>query len=145
PRGRRSLPVRWSAHPSADPSTLWKRAMDGITLGPVFFIAAGLTAYFFLPGRVRYASGQSTTWLPQLSRSALAAVAATALLLPDGAISLEALGPQSIPDAAEQVVDAVVGISTSPRVDSRNNAQERPPSINNDELFRDFFERRDQR
>jgi serine protease Do len=119
--------------------------MDGITLGPIFFIAAGLTAYFFLPGRVRYASGQSTTCLPQLSRSALAAVAATALLLPDGAISLEALGPESIPDAAEQVVDAVVGISTSPRVDSRNNAQERPPSINNDELFRDFFEQRGQR
>ena len=118
--------------------------MDGITLGPIFFIAAGLTAYF-LPGRVRYASGQSTTWLPELSRSALAAVAATALLLPGGAISLEALGPESIPDAAEQVVDAVVGISTSPRAESRNNAQERPPSINNDELFRDFFERRGQR
>src|SRR5262249_4452632 len=31
------------------------------------------------------------------------------------------------------------------RVESRNDAQERPPSINNDDLFRDFFEQRGQR
>src|SRR5215510_445591 len=124
---------------------LWTRAMDGMTPAPIFFIAAGLTAYFFLPGRVRYASGQSRTWLPRLSRSALAAVAAGTFILPDVAIALEALGPESIPDVAEQVVEAVVGISTSPRVDPRNNAQDRPPSINNDELFRDFFEPRGQR
>src|SRR5262245_26719792 len=112
--------------------------------GPILFIAMGLTAYF-LQGPVRYASRQSTTWLPRLWRSVLAAVAATALILPDVAISLEALGPENIPDVAGQVVDAVVGISTSPRVDSRNDAQERPPSINNDDLFRDFFEQRGQR
>jgi len=118
--------------------------MDSISLAPIFFVAAGLTAYFFL-GRIRYASRQSTTWLPRLSRSALAAAVATALGLPDVAISLQVLGPESIPDVAGQVVDAVVGISTTPRVQFRNNAQERPPSINNDELFRDFFERRGQR
>ena len=114
--------------------------MDGTTVAPIIVIGAGLIAYVLL-GRVRYTCGQSTTWLPRLSQSALAAVAATALMLPDVAISLEALGPESIPNVAEQVVDAVVGISTSPRVESRNNAQERLPSINNDELFRDFFER----
>src|SRR5437867_3029204 len=99
---------------------LWTRAMDGITPAPIFFIAAGLTAYFLL-GRVRYASWQSRTWLPRLSRSALAAVAAGTFILSDVAIALEALGPESIPDVAEQVVEAVVGISTSPRVDPRNN------------------------
>jgi len=57
-------------------------------------------------------------------------------------ISLQALGPDNIADVAERVVDAVVGISTSPRVQSRNNAQERPSSTDNDELFRDFFDRR---
>jgi len=58
---------------------------------------------------------------------------------------LEALGPDSIADVAEQVVDAVVGISTSRRFESGNNVQERPPSSNNDEIFRDFFDRRGQR
>src|SRR5262249_50047347 len=90
-------------------------------------------------------SGQLTTWLPQRSQSILAAVAISSLILPAFTIPLKAVGPDSIADVAEQVVDAVVGISTSPRTDSRNNAQERPPSINNDELFRDFFERRGQR
>jgi len=72
----------------------------------------------------------------------LAVVATGALMLPALTIPLVALGPDSIADVAEQVVDAVVGISTSPRVQSRNNAQERPPSTDNDELFRDFFDRR---
>src|SRR5215510_480389 len=118
----------------------WKRAMDGITLAPIFFFAAAVT--YFFAGGVRNLSGQSRTWLPRRSRSVLALVAISTLILPGLTIPLEAQGPDSIADVAERVVDAVVGISTSPRVQPRNNAQERPPSTNNDELFQDFFDRR---
>src|SRR5215510_9150271 len=118
----------------------WKRAMDGITLAPIFFFAAAVT--YFFAGGVRNLSGQSRTWLPRRSRSVLALVAISTLILPGLTIPLAAQGPDSIADVAERVVDAVVGISTSPRVQSRNNAQERSPSTNNDELFRDFFEGR---
>ena len=45
----------------------------------------------------------------------LAAVAAGALMLSAHTIRSEALGPDSIADVAEQVIDAVVGISTSRR------------------------------
>ena len=107
----------------------------------MFFVAAGITAYLF-SGGVRNVSGQLATWLPRGSQSVLAAVATGALILPTLTVPLEAVGPDSIADVAEQAVDAVVGISTSRRVQSRNNAQERSPSTDNDELFRDFFDRR---
>ncbi len=115
--------------------------MDGMSLALIFSVAAVITAYL-LAGGVRNIAGQSSTWLPRPPRSMLAVVATGALMLPALTIPLVALGPDSIADVAEQVVDAVVGISTSPRVQSRNNAQERPPSTDNDELFRDFFDRR---
>ena len=117
--------------------------MDGMSLALIFFGAAAITAYLFTGG-VRNIAGQSTTWLPR-PWSVLAAVAAGALMLPAHTIRLEALGPDSIADVAEQVIDAVVGISTSRRFESSNNVQERPPSSNNDEIFRDFFDRRGQR
>ena len=115
--------------------------MDGMSLALIFSVAAVITAYL-LAGGVRNIAGQSSTWLPRPPRSMLAVVATGALMLPALTIPLVALGPDSIADVAEQVVDAVVGISTSPRVRSRDNAQEGPPSTDNDELFRDFFDRR---
>jgi serine protease Do len=115
--------------------------MDGITLAFTFLIAAVLPTYF-LRGDVRNTSGRSTTRLPRRSRAALVAIATNALILPALTIPSLALGPESIADVAEQVVDAVVGVSTSPRVRPTRNVQERPPSTNNDELFTDFFDRR---
>src|SRR5262245_53175976 len=119
---------------------LWKRAMRGPILAAICFPAAVVVGYLFTSGRNGF--GQLSTWLHRRSRPALATVPTAALMLSAFTISLQALGPDSIADVAEQVVDAVVGISTSPRVQSRNNTQERPPSIDNDELFRDFFDRR---
>src|SRR5262245_31659450 len=80
-------------------------------------------------------------------------LATCGLVLPVLANPVEARGPDSIADVAEQVIDAVVNISTSQRPQSRNNTQ--PPTFNdspndgsnnplNDDLFRDFFDRRGQ-
>src|SRR5262245_41761890 len=115
--------------------------MDGMTLAPICLLAPTVTACLFAGG-VRNVSRQSRTWLPRRSPSALIIVATSALILSGLTIPLQAQGPGSIADVAERVVDAVVGISTSPRVQSRNNARERPPSTDNDELFQDFLDRR---
>ena len=83
----------------------------------------------------------------QVRWPALAAVAFSALVLPALTVPSLARGPDNIADVAEKVIDAVVNISTSQRVESRNNAQT-PPQLPNDpqsdELFRDFFNRRGQ-
>ena len=46
------------------------------------------------------------------------------------------------------MIDAVVNISTSQKVEARNNQTQQPPQLPNDpqldELFRDFFNRRGQ-
>src|SRR5262245_3527390 len=75
---------------------------------------------------------------------------AFALVLPLLTDSAQALGPDSIADVAEQVIDAVVNIATSQRLRSRNTTQpmpfNNPPNDGsnnpNDELFGDFFNRR---
>jgi serine protease Do len=80
---------------------------------------------------------------------ALAAVAALVLASPQAAF---ARGPENIADVAETVIDAVVNISTSQRVESRvgprsgpqapgPNAQPEPGSPF-DEFFKDLFENR---
>jgi serine protease Do len=66
-------------------------------------------------------------------RPALAAVALSALALPSLSTTTLARGPDNIADMAEQVIDAVVNISTSQNVALRNSP---------DDLFRDFFDRR---
>jgi len=114
--------------------------MRGPILAAIFFPAAVVGGYLFTSSRNGF--GQLSAWLHRRSRPALATVPTAALMLSAFTISLQALGPDNIADVAERVVDAVVGISTSPRVQSRNNAQERPSSTDNDELFRDFFDRR---
>ena len=74
-------------------------------------------------------------------------VAATvAIMLPALAVPSLARGPEAIADVAEQVIDAVVNISTSPNVGARGSPQQ-PQTPNDpqlDELFRDFFNRRGQ-
>ncbi|MGE0038775.1 MAG: Do family serine endopeptidase, partial [Xanthobacteraceae bacterium] len=81
----------------------------------------------------------------QARRPAFAVVATAALVLPALTVSASARGPERISDVAEKVIDAVVNISTSQKVETaRNNTIPRMPNADPqlDELFRDFFNRR---
>jgi len=84
----------------------------------------------------------------QARRPALAVVAISAMVLPALTTASVARGPDNIADVAEQVIDAVVNISTSQNVAAArgNSTTPTPPSLPNDpqldELFRDFFNRR---
>ena len=81
----------------------------------------------------------------QVRRPALATVAAAAMVLPALSTSSFARGPDGIADVAEQVIDAVVNISTSQKVEARNTPMPQLPNDPQlDELFQDFFNRRGQ-
>ncbi len=77
-----------------------------------------------------------------LQRGALiAALAVAALALP--AWSAAARGPDNIADVAEQVIDAVVNISTSQKVEARlGNMPDLPPGSPMEEFFEEFFKNR---
>jgi len=80
---------------------------------------------------------------PRLLRcSTLGALAAAAVIvLP--AWPAAARGPDNIADVAEQVIDAVVNISTSQKVDARlNGMPELPPGSPMEEFFEEFFKNR---
>jgi serine protease Do len=86
-------------------------------------------------------------------RPALAAVATAAMVLPALSPTFSpvispawaARGPDNIADVAEKVIDAVVNISTSQKVETRNTPMPQLPNDPQlDELFRDFFNRRGQ-
>src|SRR5690242_9330596 len=75
-------------------------------------------------------------------RAALAAIAATAILLPASGAAV-ARGPESVSDVAEKVIDAVVNISTSQNVEGRGNAiPQLPPGSPFEEFFDEFFKNR---
>ncbi len=82
----------------------------------------------------------------QIRRPALAAVAAAAMVLPTASTASGAVrGTDVIADVAEKVIDAVVNISTSQKVETRNAPTPQLPNDPQlDELFRDFFNRRGQ-
>ena len=81
----------------------------------------------------------------QLRRPVLTAVAIAAMVLPALSTTSVARGPDAISDVAEKVIDAVVNISTSQKVESRNTPMPQLPNDPQlDELFRDFFNRRGQ-
>jgi serine protease Do len=84
----------------------------------------------------------------QVRRPALAAVATAAMVLPALSTTTApafARGPDNIADVAEKVIDAVVNISTSQKVETRNAPMPQLPNDPQlDELFRDFFNRRGQ-
>jgi len=81
----------------------------------------------------------------QVRRPALATVAAAAMVLPALSTASVARGPDGISDVAERVIDAVVNISTSQKVEARNTPMPQLPNDPQlDELFRDFFNRRGQ-
>src|SRR5262245_55270237 len=83
--------------------------------------------------------------LLQVRRPALASMAAAALVLPTLSNPASARGPESIADISEKVIDAVVNISTSQKVETRNSPMPQLPNDPQlDELFRDFFNRRGQ-
>ena len=81
----------------------------------------------------------------QVRRPALAAVVSAAMVLPALPTMAVARGPDNIADVAEKVIDAVVNISTSQKVEARNTPMPQLPNDPQlDELFRDFFNRRGQ-
>jgi len=78
-----------------------------------------------------------------LSRSALAATAATAIVLFGAVAPAAARGPEAVADVAEQVIDAVVNISTSQKVDARRGTMPQlPPGSPFEEFFEEFFKNR---
>jgi len=81
--------------------------------------------------------------LPRFARhgTAIAALAAAIIVLP--AWTAAARGPENIADVAEQVIDAVVNISTSQKVDARlGNMPDLPPGSPMEEFFEEFFKNR---
>jgi serine protease Do len=95
--------------------------------------------------------GTLVRYTRQVRRPALAAIAVSALMFPTLTAPASARGPDGIADVAEKVIDAVVNISTSQNVASRNQGGGgggAMPNLPNDpqldELFRDFFNRRGQ-
>jgi len=75
-------------------------------------------------------------------RAALAAVAATVVLLPVTGGSAFARGPEGISDVAEKVIDAVVNISTSQNVEAHGAMPRLPPGSPFEEFFDEFFKNR---
>jgi len=76
-------------------------------------------------------------------RSSFAAIAAAALALPALSTPVLARGPENIADVAEKVIDAVVNISTSQKVDSRATPMPQlPPGSPFEEFFEEFFKNR---
>jgi serine protease Do len=89
--------------------------------------------------------GTLAHFVQQVRRPALATVAAAAMVLPALSTASTARGPDNIADTAEKVIDAVVNISTSQKVETRNTPMPQLPNDPQlDELFRDFFNRRGQ-
>jgi serine protease Do len=81
--------------------------------------------------------------LPRFVRhgSAIVALAAAFILAP--AWTAAARGPENIADVAEQVIDAVVNISTSQKVDTKlGNMPDLPPGSPMEEFFEEFFKNR---
>src|SRR5215467_3197850 len=89
--------------------------------------------------------GTLAQFVRQIRQPAIATVAAAAMTLPALSISSAARGPDTIADISERVIDAVVNISTSQKVETRNSPMPQLPNDPQlDELFRDFFNRRGQ-
>jgi serine protease Do len=73
----------------------------------------------------------------------LSVLAAAALALPALSTPVLARGPEKIADVAEQVIEAVVNISTSQKVEARNTPMPQlPPGSPFEEFFEEFFKNR---
>src|SRR5215475_10183939 len=79
----------------------------------------------------------------QARRPAVALVAGALFVLPLLAPPAAARGPEAIADVAEQVIDAVVNISTSQKIEQRGGATPQlPPGSPFEEFFEEFFKNR---
>jgi len=84
-----------------------------------------------------------TAFARTFRQPALTAVAAAALALPSLSTPTLARGPENIADVAEQVIEAVVNISTSQKVETRNLPMPQlPPGSPFEEFFEEFFKNR---
>jgi serine protease Do len=89
--------------------------------------------------------GTLANFARQVCRPGLVTVASAALVLSALPSASLARGPDAISEVAEKVIDAVVNISTSQKVESRNTPMPQLPNDPQlDELFKDFFNRRGQ-
>jgi len=76
-------------------------------------------------------------------RPALAVIAGAFLAFPVLSEPAAARGPEAIADVAEQVIDAVVNISTSQRIEANSGATPSlPPGSPFEDLFEEFFKNR---
>ena len=86
------------------------------------------------------------TFIPpmrQIRRSAIAALAAATMVSAGAFTPALARGPDKIADVAEQVIEAVVNISTSQTVESRNTPMPNiQPGSPFEEFFQEFFRER---
>jgi serine protease Do len=80
-----------------------------------------------------------------IRRTGLAAIAAAAILWPAFSEPAEARGPEAISDVAEQVIDAVVNVSTKQSVDMSSDAiPDLPPGSPFEQFFEDFMKKHGQ-
>ena len=87
--------------------------------------------------------GTSAQSAVRFRQSLLAALFALSLVLPGSSVARAARGPDNIADVAEKVIEAVVNISTTQKVEAHNSQMPQLPNDPQlDELFRDFFNRR---
>ncbi|HXD46516.1 MAG TPA: DegQ family serine endoprotease [Pseudolabrys sp.] len=77
-------------------------------------------------------------------RSGLAAIAAAVILVPMLTQPAAARGPENIADVAEQVIDAVVNVSTKQSVDMNNRMPDLQPGSPFEQFFEDFMKKRGQ-
>jgi serine protease Do len=78
-----------------------------------------------------------------VGRTGLALLTAVAIAWPALTVSAAARGPEGIADAAEQVIDAVVNVSTKQSVDLSSGAMPQlPPGSPFEEFFEEFFKNR---
>jgi serine protease Do len=86
-------------------------------------------------------SNSRQLWQFARTGAAAAGLMAAVIMLPAGPAA--ARGPENIADVAEQVIDAVVNISTSQKVDTRvTGMPDLPPGSPMEEFFDEFFKNR---
>ena len=87
-----------------------------------------------------------TAFAHAIRQPALSAIAAAAIALPALSTPALARGPENIADVAEKVIDAVVNISTSQKVEGGGRAAtptpQLPPGSPFEEFFEEFFKNR---
>src|SRR6266478_4794298 len=102
------------------------------------------------PGDLTAMARLFTALAHALRQPALSAIAAAAIALPALSTPTFARGPENIADVAEKVIDAVVNISTSQKVEARGGGSgggqqavpQLPPGSPFEEFFEEFFKNR---